>query len=212
MRSLGAWRSLVAHSAGGRAVAGSNPVAPITRSLLSKRPRGGYGTRRGSAERRVVPAVVPDAFWAPRSKMGWTARASGPARLALGPADIALGVPCLLINSDVGVPLSGRTIRSDDRRNAPRTAEARHRLDDRRGLPGDVRALRALGVSGGARHRRSPRGGRTTSSPSQRAAGSAAGRRSGTPGRSTGRSAGTPSTEQVKTTGSSALRSASRAT
>jgi hypothetical protein len=25
----GAWRSLVAHSAGGRAVAGSNPVAPI---------------------------------------------------------------------------------------------------------------------------------------------------------------------------------------
>src|SRR5205823_2715841 len=26
---FGAWRSLVAHSAGGRAVAGSNPVAPI---------------------------------------------------------------------------------------------------------------------------------------------------------------------------------------
>jgi hypothetical protein len=26
----GAWRSLVAHSAGGRAVAGSNPVAPIS--------------------------------------------------------------------------------------------------------------------------------------------------------------------------------------
>src|SRR4051794_416053 len=27
---FGAWRSLVAHSAGGRAVAGSNPVAPIS--------------------------------------------------------------------------------------------------------------------------------------------------------------------------------------
>ena len=31
--NFGAWRSLVAHTAGGRAVAGSNPVAPTTKSI-----------------------------------------------------------------------------------------------------------------------------------------------------------------------------------
>ncbi len=37
---LGEWRSLVAHSAGGRAVAGSNPVSPILLSWLGKRADG----------------------------------------------------------------------------------------------------------------------------------------------------------------------------
>src|ERR1700761_7948276 len=32
---LGEWRSLVAHSAGGRAVAGSNPVSPILQRRLA---------------------------------------------------------------------------------------------------------------------------------------------------------------------------------
>jgi hypothetical protein len=36
-RPHGEWRSLVAHSAGGRAVAGSNPVSPIIASPLPKR-------------------------------------------------------------------------------------------------------------------------------------------------------------------------------
>ena len=56
----GAWRSLVAHSAGGRAVAGSNPVAPTSESPLRKRALvavddsdhahgGGRGTGRGTA-------------------------------------------------------------------------------------------------------------------------------------------------------------------
>ena len=31
----GVWRSLVARTAGGREVAGSNPVAPISRCLIS---------------------------------------------------------------------------------------------------------------------------------------------------------------------------------
>src|ERR1700761_3446227 len=35
---LGEWRSLVAHSAGGRAVAGSNPVSPIFETPPGKRP------------------------------------------------------------------------------------------------------------------------------------------------------------------------------
>jgi hypothetical protein len=41
---IGAWRSLVAHSAGGRAVAGSNPVAP-TKSVA---PSGCYKSRHAS--------------------------------------------------------------------------------------------------------------------------------------------------------------------
>ena len=40
--SHGEWRSLVAHPAGGRAVAGSNPVSPTT-SGLTTRPAGGLG-------------------------------------------------------------------------------------------------------------------------------------------------------------------------
>jgi hypothetical protein len=39
MRPNGAWRSLVAHSAGGRKVAGSNPVAPTSRN---RRKSGGF--------------------------------------------------------------------------------------------------------------------------------------------------------------------------
>jgi hypothetical protein len=38
-RPHGEWRSLVAHSAGGRAVAGSNPVSPIPQSRLGRRAR-----------------------------------------------------------------------------------------------------------------------------------------------------------------------------
>jgi hypothetical protein len=42
--SHGEWRSLVAHSAGGRAVAGSNPVSPISESPLGKRVFGVPGS------------------------------------------------------------------------------------------------------------------------------------------------------------------------
>src|SRR5437763_10635729 len=40
----GAWRSLVAHSAGGRKVAGSNPVAPISVTPLQSGLHRVYGT------------------------------------------------------------------------------------------------------------------------------------------------------------------------
>ncbi len=64
---LGAWRSLVAHSAGGRAVAGSNPVAPTSRKPawgLGFRRSGGIGSRfrppRGTkgGYRRPAPVEV----------------------------------------------------------------------------------------------------------------------------------------------------------
>src|SRR3954463_2147706 len=42
---FGAWRSLVAHSAGGRKVAGSNPVAPTHPKPASRRAYGPQGTR-----------------------------------------------------------------------------------------------------------------------------------------------------------------------
>jgi hypothetical protein len=55
---LGAWRSLVAHSAGGRAVAGSNPVAPIGREPALVRPYPCRQQMLGALRTLVVPAVV----------------------------------------------------------------------------------------------------------------------------------------------------------
>src|SRR3954451_7057308 len=48
-QSHGAWRSLVAHSAGGRKVAGSNPVAPTRRIVVPVVP--------------VVPATIQIDIW-----------------------------------------------------------------------------------------------------------------------------------------------------
>ena len=56
---LGEWRSLVAHSAGGRAVAGSNPVSPIFESPLGKRAQGNRIGGSPRANRSAVPHVVP---------------------------------------------------------------------------------------------------------------------------------------------------------
>lgn len=75
--SHGAWRSLVAHSAGGRAVAGSNPVAPISWSSPGKRAFGSgtagagtvawlSGTSSGTAE-VSQPTLHPDRGTAPAS-------------------------------------------------------------------------------------------------------------------------------------------------
>src|SRR4051794_2093306 len=50
----GEWRSLVAHPAGGRAVAGSNPVSPIRRKVLLNRVRrhlASLETTRGGSKR-----------------------------------------------------------------------------------------------------------------------------------------------------------------
>src|SRR5829696_1926975 len=47
----GEWRSLVAHPAGGRAAAGSNPVSPTTRKA---RKRGPFGVSREPLKRRGV--------------------------------------------------------------------------------------------------------------------------------------------------------------
>jgi hypothetical protein len=51
-RPHGEWRSLVAHSAGGRAVAGSNPVSPIFRGSAPSRDRSRRrpGSRLGAAD------------------------------------------------------------------------------------------------------------------------------------------------------------------
>ena len=47
----GEWRSLVAHPAGGRAAAGSNPVSPIKESLLARSFSFGYASATTSAPR-----------------------------------------------------------------------------------------------------------------------------------------------------------------
>jgi hypothetical protein len=54
LRSTGAWRSLVAHSAGGRKVAGSNPVAPMIPRLASAR-RAGVRTWCSPCAPRQLP-------------------------------------------------------------------------------------------------------------------------------------------------------------
>ena len=41
METIGAWRSLVAHLYGVQGVAGSNPVAPIDRSMAPQSPLNG---------------------------------------------------------------------------------------------------------------------------------------------------------------------------
>src|SRR5436190_23384946 len=53
---FGAWRSLVAHSAGGRAVAGSNPVAPTNVADYRAPPHGrDRHTDRGADAHRRGP-------------------------------------------------------------------------------------------------------------------------------------------------------------
>ena len=57
-RSHGAWRSLVAHPAGGRKVAGSNPVAPIKKALqMTSSQRFGRG-RRGPIRVQVLFRII----------------------------------------------------------------------------------------------------------------------------------------------------------
>src|SRR5215203_4359509 len=72
-RSVGTWRSLVAHSAGGRVVAGSNPAVPTPRAstLSVERPENFghtlsptrhhrvYGPDRGRLLRRVRDPGLP---------------------------------------------------------------------------------------------------------------------------------------------------------
>ena len=62
--SHGAWRSLVAHSAGGRAVAGSNPVAPI-RELRADRDEVIRAAYKSRALLYGGPREVPATRWSP---------------------------------------------------------------------------------------------------------------------------------------------------
>src|SRR3954451_7464696 len=65
-RHNGEWRSLVAHPAGGRAVAGSNPVSPISTPVRLRpdrespaRLRIGFDTRARTAADSAVPRTRP---------------------------------------------------------------------------------------------------------------------------------------------------------
>jgi hypothetical protein len=71
--SHGEWRSLVAHPAGGRAVAGSNPVSPITRSLDAGGRGGGPGARRLALGSRFRPVPALSASSGGEASSGGTA-------------------------------------------------------------------------------------------------------------------------------------------
>src|SRR5215213_11920695 len=75
-RRVGTWRSLVAHSAGGRVVAGSNPAVPTPRGgiSLTERP-GSFGHTPTRVERHRV--LRPDS--------GLLLRRVRPARLPVEP-------------------------------------------------------------------------------------------------------------------------------
>ena len=57
----GEWRSLVAHPAGGRAVAGSNPVSPITskRRCCWRLPALAIATTRATGNKRGTSSRAP---------------------------------------------------------------------------------------------------------------------------------------------------------
>ncbi len=100
---LGEWRSLVAHSAGGRAVAGSNPVSPTFLRPLGKRARSLLTDFGPHSRNLVVPEVVPTASRLSPSegsasvrprRLGSRAEAVSTSRL--GGSDQVLAASCVL--------------------------------------------------------------------------------------------------------------------
>src|SRR6202012_1688336 len=81
-RSHGEWRSLVAHPAGGRAVAGSNPVSPIRGLLVIGGGGGGLGARGLALGSGFRAALTRGAHRAPRSHLRWDRPRNRPRGLA----------------------------------------------------------------------------------------------------------------------------------
>ena len=128
--SHGEWRSLVAHSAGGRAVAGSNPASPIPGRALRKRvfalrgagaelslgPRGtSFGTETGQEwGLSRMPAPLSSSLQMTRNALcasgagcsgsSWRRVGPEPAR-AGGPRGTACGSPCTNAARDPATPV-----------------------------------------------------------------------------------------------------------